>query len=212
MSRTAGATVFKAETMDRAQLQDVAEAARLGKVIAFPTDTVYGLGSSAFDEAAIKRIYRIKGRPEGKPLPLLVHSIDAARPWMEWNRAAEALSRRFWPGGLTLILRSSVEGRRLPFSPDTLAVRVPNHPLLQKTIELSGCPWASTSANRSGAPALVEGTQVVASFEGLVDYIIDGKRAPGTESTLVDATRTPAAVLRSGCISLSRINEVLSHG
>jgi L-threonylcarbamoyladenylate synthase len=188
----------------------VAAAAKSCKIIAFPTDTVYGLGSTGLIKAAARRIYQIKGRPSLKPLPVLVESAQAAKKWVEWTPAAELLARAFWPGALTLVLKPTAEGRLLTFAEyQTVAIRVPNLPVLQSLIGASGVPWVSTSANLSGSPSLTDGDAVVRQFTGIVDYIVDGGSAPGVESSLVDATQVPVRVLREGMISSEKILEAL---
>ena len=188
----------------------VAQAAKGCKIIAFPTDTVYGLGSTGLIKAAARRIYQIKQRSNLKPLPILVHSKAAAAKWVEMTPAAELLASRFWPGGLTLVLRPTQEGRLLTFPEyQTLAIRVPNHPLLLKLIEASGVPWVATSANISGSPSLHDGEAVIKQFDGVVDVIIDAGSAAGAESTIVDASGTPARVMREGALSSRVILEAL---
>lgn len=193
-------------------LKKVAEAARSCRIIAFPTDTVYGLGSTALVKAACRKIYQIKARSSLKPLPVLVPSAQAAKPWVQWTPAAEILAGKFWPGALTLVLRPTQEGRILTFPEyQTVAVRVPNHPLLLKLLQISGIPWAATSANLSGSPSLSEGEAVVKQFDGLADFIIDAGPAPGVESTVVDATQVPVRVLREGALPVSEILEALKQ-
>lgn len=192
-------------------LKAVASAAKACKIVAFPTDTVYGLGSTGLIKAAARRIYQIKERPTLKPLPVLVADASAAKRWVEWTPQAELLAGRFWPGALTLVLKPTQEGRLLTFAEyQTVAVRVPKHPALQQLIEASGVPWVSTSANRSGAPALNDGAEVVRQFESLVDFLIDAGQTPGAESTLVDATQTPVRVLREGSLKSAQIMEALT--
>ena len=172
------------------------------RIVAFPTDTVYGLGSTGLVRAAMRKIYQLKGRSDTKPLPILVHSREAAKRWVQWTPAAEALSRKYWPGALTLVLRPTQDGRLLKFAEyPTVAIRVPKHGALLRLIEASGVPWASTSANFSDSPALRDGQAVARQFAGLVDFIIDGGEVAGTESTVVDATDVPVRVLRTGAIS-----------
>jgi L-threonylcarbamoyladenylate synthase len=190
----------------------IAEAAKACKIIAFPTDTVYGLGSTGLIKAAARRIYQIKQRSSLKPLPILVHSAKAASRWVEFTPSAEALARRFWPGALTLILRPTAEGRLLTFPEyQTLAIRTPGHPLLLKIIEASDIPWASTSANISGAASLLDGEEVVRQFEGLVDVIIDAGRLGGLESTIVDASSAPVRVLREAAVPARAVLEALKQ-
>lgn len=188
------------------QIQAIGSAARACKIIAFPTDTVYGIGSTGLIKAAARRIYQIKERPSIKPLPILVHSTEEARKWVEWTEVADSLARRFWPGPLTLVLKPTAQGRLLTFAEyQTVAIRVPNHPLLLKIIEASSVPWVSTSANRSDQPALSDGAEVARQFAGAVDYIIDAGRLPGVESTLIDATQTEPRVLREGAVKLGAL-------
>ena len=193
-------------------LAKIAAAAKACKIIAFPTDTVYGLGSTALIKAASRRIYQIKQRPNIKPLPILVHSKAAAARWVEMTPAAEALAKKFWPGGLTLVLRPTAEGRLLTFPEyQTLAIRVPNHPLLLRLIEASGVPWVATSANISGTPSLQDGAAVLSQFDGVVDYVIDAGKAGGAESSIVDASSTPVRVLREGSLPAKVLLEAVNQ-
>ncbi|MHB2026354.1 MAG: L-threonylcarbamoyladenylate synthase [Elusimicrobiota bacterium] len=194
--------------MPRETLEDIAKAAKSCKIIAFPTDTVYGLGSTGLIKAAGRRIYQIKGRPAVKPLPVFVKSAEAAKRWVEWTPLAEALAKKFWPGALTLVLRPTKEGRLLTFPEyQTVAVRAPNHPLLLRLLELSDVPWASTSANISGSPALVDGEAVAAQFDGIVDYVLCAEKTPGIESTIVDSTGAAPRITRQGAIEARAIED-----
>lgn len=194
------------QTLSPEQLAAVSGAVKACRIVVFPTDTVYGLGSTALVKAAARRIYQLKERSTLKPLPVLVHSAKEAQKWVEWTPEAEALARRFWPGALTLVLRPTAEGRLLTFAEyQTVAIRVPNHPALLQMIEASGVPWVSTSANRSGSAALSDPAEVIAQFADAVDIIVDSGRAPGIESTLVDAVKTPVRVLREGALSSAAV-------
>jgi L-threonylcarbamoyladenylate synthase len=196
--------------LDPGTLKRVADAARACKLVVFPTDTVYGIGSTGLIKAAARRIYQAKSRSALKPLPILVHSAEAAKKWVEWTPAAQRLASLFWPGALTLVLRPTAEGRLLTFAEyQTVAIRVPKHPLLQSLLEASGVPWASTSANLSGSPALNDAAAVASQFSALVDYIIDGGITPGLESTVVDASALPIRILRQGAVKSNDILEAL---
>jgi L-threonylcarbamoyladenylate synthase len=191
-------------------LREIAEAARGARLVAFPTDTVYGLGTTGLIRAAARRIYEVKRRDSMKPLPILVHSTEEARRWGCWTPAAEALAERFWPGPLTLVLRPTKEGRTLTLAEfPTVAFRVPDHPLLLSLLRASGVPWASSSANRSGMPELCDGEGVAAEFDGAVDYIIASGRSGGRASTVVDASGAKARVLREGALPREEIERVL---
>lgn len=170
------------------QSREVADAARAGKLIIFPTDTVYGVGSA--HESAEEKIYQVKGRPLSKALPILHANLESVkRSEALWTPLADDLAKQFWPGALTLVLKKSSGG--------TVAVRVPDHPGLQELIALTGRPWLSTSANLSGKPAVRD----VIELPG-VDYVLDGGRTRGTESTVVDATGERPVILRQGAITL----------
>ena len=189
-------------------VKTLAEAARSCKIIAFPTDTVYGLGSTGLIKAAARRIYQMKARPSIKPLPILVWSTEEAKRWVQWTETAEKLARRFWPGAMTLVLKTSQAGRILTFAEyQTIAIRVPNHPLLLDILKASEVPWVSTSANISGSSALSRSQEVVGLFKGLADFIIDAGDASGEESTVVDATQKTARILREGKISAAQVME-----
>jgi tRNA threonylcarbamoyl adenosine modification protein (Sua5/YciO/YrdC/YwlC family) len=194
------------ELPGREALHRAAEAARRGEVVAFPTDTVYGLGTSALSREGVARLYRIKGRSPDKPLPLLVDSIEAAGRWVVWTPSAQALARRFWPGGLTLVLKASAAGRELAnVQGETVAVRVPDHPVTLALLEASQAPWAQTSANESGQPPLADGSAVARRFAGALAMAIDSGAAVGRESSVVDATCEPPRMLREGLIPASAI-------
>lgn len=178
-----------------------AAAACRGEVVAFPTDTVYGLGTSAASKEGVSRIFQLKDRDPDKPLQLLAPSTEQARRWVQWSAPAEALARRFWPGGLTMVLPASPEGRGLACCQGpNLAVRVPGHPAALAL--LGGCaePWAATSANRAGEPPLADGQAVAAAFGDQLACVIDAGPAAGQASSVVDATVTPARLLRAGAI------------
>lgn len=198
MSRTI--RIEPAGVLPAADLRALAEGARRGLLLAFPTDTVYGLGTSALVPEASRRIYAVKGRDPGKPLPILVHSAEEARRWVRWTPTAQALSDRYWPGPLTLVLEAREEARPFSSADGTLAVRVPAHPTALALLEASGLPWASTSANRSGEPELADGAAVAAEFGEAVDFVVDAGPCAGRASTVVDARAAPR-VLREGALA-----------
>lgn len=179
-----------------------------GGVIAFPTDTVYGLGADAFRSKAVERIYEIKKRPTHLPLPLLIGDVEqlavlAAKPLPE---IASFLARRFWPGGLTLVVPKAA---RLPdyLGSTNVAVRVPAHPVCLALIQAINNPLIGTSANISGKPSVVTAGEVKQQLGNEVDLIIDGGRCPGgSESTVVDVTGGGAVILRHGIIPGDEIN------
>ena len=174
-----------------------------GGIVAFPTDTVYGLGADLLNEQAIDRIYKVKKRPPNLPLPLLLAEksdllkVASVVPEIAWQ-----LAERFLPGGLTLVLRKS------PWVPsavtaggDTIAVRIPDHPVPIALIRGLGTPIVGTSANLSGRPSPVTAEEVRQQLGDEVDLIIDGGRCPGgTESTVLDLSSKVPALIREGAI------------
>ncbi len=192
--------------------QTVGTAIRACKIVAFPTDTVYGLGVTGLVKAASRRIYQIKGRDSGKPLPVLVATAAEAKRWVVFTPQAEALASRFWPGPLTLVLRPTPEGRLLTFAEyPTVGIRVPAHPVALQLLAASGVPWSATSANMSGEPALNDGEEVARRFEGLADIVIVAETTPGVESTVVDATESRVRILREGALPRARLLELLGE-
>jgi L-threonylcarbamoyladenylate synthase len=186
---------------------------RGGGLVAFPTETVYGLGANALDPDAVGRIFAAKGRPATNPV--IVHVADAAGATTvaaSWPDAAARLAERFWPGPLTLVLP------RRPEVPDavtaagpTVAVRVPAHPVARALIRTAAVPVAAPSANRSTRVSPTRAEHVLAGLEGRIDLILDGGPTPGgLESTVLDlATPPPPRLLRPGLVSPSEIEEVV---
>lgn len=180
---------------DRAGLTRAAQLLRGGGVIAFPTDTVYGLGAEAADDVAQRRIYRMKGRPVGMPLILMAAAESQLAGWVHVDSRAEQFMRRWWPGPLTLILHAPGGG--------TLGVRIPNHEVALELLRASG-PLMTTSANVHGKePAMT--AEEAAELPGLT-VVLDGGRAPGgTASTVLDLTGPEPHILREGAISASEL-------
>ncbi|HYO48464.1 MAG TPA: L-threonylcarbamoyladenylate synthase [Chloroflexia bacterium] len=188
-----------------------AQAVAGGGVVAFPTDTVYGVGCDPYRVQAINTIYEIKGRAQQKALPLLLSGQDRlAQVAGALPDTAARLGERFWPGALTLVVP------RAPGLPgelgggDTIAVRVPAHDGLRAFIEACGGAIASTSANISGQPDALDAGQVADYFGESVDMIVDdGRVQGGVPSTVVDCTVKPPAILRLGAVSEAAIRAVL---
>jgi L-threonylcarbamoyladenylate synthase len=185
---------------------------RAGGLVAFPTETVYGLGANALDGAAVARIFAAKGRPANNPV--IVHVADpgeSLRVASAWPDAAARLVERFWPGPLTLVLP------RRPEVPDvvtagglTVALRLPAHPIALALIREAGVPLAAPSANRSNrlSPTLAE--HVLRDLNGRIDLILDGGPTPGgIESTVLDLSRQPPRLLRPGPIEPSALEEIV---
>jgi L-threonylcarbamoyladenylate synthase len=179
-----------------------------GGLVAFPTDTVYGVGAHAFQPDAVERIYVAKVRPRHKAIPILLARVDDLSLVAEGiTETAWLLAERFWPGGLTLVLprKDSVPDIVSAGGP-TLAVRVPDHPVFLALIAALGAPLAGTSANLSGRPSPVTAQEVEAELGGRIELILDGGRCPGgTPSTVLDLTTDPPTILRAGAIGVEEI-------
>lgn len=183
-----------------------------GGIVAFPTDTVYGVGAHGLLPAGVERLYVAKIRPGDKAIPLLVAGVEAlAEIAVEVPDVAYALAARFWPGALTLVVRRSA---RVPDAVtsggETVAVRAPDHPVTQALIAALGAPLAATSANLSGRPAPDRPEGVLAQLDGRIDLLLDGGICPvGVASTVLDLTVSPPAILRAGGISVEQLANVI---
>ena len=189
-----------------------AAAIRAGGLCAVPTETVYGLAANGLDAAAVEKIYAVKGRPENKPLSLLVAGKEAlAVLGRELPPAAEVLADRFWPGPLTLVVRAAPEIPALVRAGgETVGLRCPDHPLTLELLRLLALPLAAPSANPSGAPSPVTARQVLDYFDGRIDCVLDGGESGiGRESTIVDVSAAPYRILRQGAIPEAAIRAAL---
>lgn len=185
---------------------------RNGGVVGLPTETVYGLGADASNADAVRRVFRIKGRPEDHPLIVHVADRAAARTWSSaWPEAAEILAAAFWPGPLTIIVpRSAAVIDAVTGGRSTVALRCPSHPVMHRLLEAFGGGIAAPSANRFGKVSPTTARHVLDDLGGEVDYVLDGGPCSvGVESTIVDCTVDPPQILRPGGVSDERIRAVL---
>jgi L-threonylcarbamoyladenylate synthase len=192
----------------------VAEAARLlatGGLVAFPTETVYGLGADATDARAVARLFAAKGRPSFNPLIAHVTDLAAARRAGRFSPLAERLAARFWPGPLTVVVPAGEQICELARAGlPTVALRVPAHPVAQALLSAFGRPIAAPSANRSGHVSPTTAEHVLADLSGHVDLILDGGPTPlGLESTIVDCAAEAPRLLRPGGIPRTDIERAL---
>ncbi len=199
--------------MDRnEQYQRALDVLRDGGLVALPTDTVYGLTAVAADDAAIARLYEVKGRPPDQPLPLFVASLQQAELIAEVSETARRLAVTFWPGALTIVLRKKPAYRTLAAAgADTVGVRAPDDPVLRELAARLG-PLTGTSANRSGLPEAHSAAEVRAQLGDAVDLIVDAPvAAGGVPSTVVDCTEAQRVrVLRQGAVARDAVAEVLA--
>lgn len=202
------------EQFDEAELEFAAKCLREGKLVAFPTETVYGLGGNAFDATASARIYEAKGRPSDNPLIVHIADVKALEELaVDVPDAAYYLADAFWPGPLTMILKKSYKVPKTTTGGlDTVAIRMPSDPVAAALIKSSGVYVAAPSANKSGRPSTTKAEHVIEDLDGRVDVIIDGGAATiGLESTIVDLTGEVPLILRPGYITAEQLAEVLGE-
>lgn len=189
-----------------------ADAAKAGaaakgcRLVAFPTESSYALGSTGLIKAATRRLLQVKERPALKPLPVMVASAEEAKKWVEWTPLADALASALWPGSVALLLKPTAQGRLLTFPEyPNVAIRVPSHPAARALLAASGVPWVYTSANKSGQPPLTDAAAVAAALGAEIDLIVDGGTVPSGEATVVDATGDAPRIVRQGIVSAELI-------
>lgn len=197
---------------DRESLKEAAAVIRSGGLVAFPTETVYGLGANALDEKAAKKIYEAKGRPSDNPLIAHVSCFDEILPLTaEIPEAGRRLAEAFWPGPMTLIFPKSAQ---VPYGTtgglDTVAVRMPSDERAAELIRLAGVPIAAPSANTSGRPSPTRAEHVFEDMNGKIELILDGGPVGiGVESTIVDVTEKVPMLLRPGAITMEMLQKVV---
>ena len=207
--------VLNGEESHDAELTALAGAIiRRGGLVAFPTETVYGLGGNGLDSTASKKIYAAKGRPSDNPL--ILHIEDDSMLYMlaeEVTDTAELLIRDFWPGPLTLVVKASAAvPKTVTGGLDTVAIRMPSHPAAAALIRAAGVPIAAPSANLSGKPSPTSASHVKEDLDGRIDMILDGGDVPiGLESTIVDVTGDVPVLLRPGYITVHDIKDVVGE-
>lgn len=185
---------------------------RAGRLVAFPTETVYGLGANALDEDAVALIFEAKGRPSTSPLIVHVYSIELAKQLTTfWDERAPALAAAFWPGPLTLIMAKHPRvSDRVTAGLNTVALRMPNHPVALALLKAAGLPIAAPSANRFTELSPTTADHVKASLGERVDMILDGGATTvGIESTVLSLTENPAVLLRPGMITQQQLEAVI---
>jgi len=195
-------------------LQEAADIIASGGTVIFPTETVYGLGANALDKTAVTKIYKAKGRPADNPL--IVHIADVSQlenVARDVPKTAYELFRRYSPGPLTVVLkRKDTIPAEISAGLDTVAVRIPSHPVANSLIKLSGCPIAAPSANLSGRPSPTCYAHVKDEMDGRVDMIIDGGESDiGLESTVVSLAGDEPILLRPGAVTLRQLEDVLGR-
>lgn len=200
------------DNIDITIIQEASDILKKGEMVAFPTETVYGLGADALDEMASKKIYEAKGRPSDNPLIVHVADMKQLQPLVkDIPESAIKLINAFWPGPLTIVFNKS---ERVPYGTtgglDTVAIRMPAHKVALKLIEVSDIPIAAPSANTSGRPSPTNASHVMEDLNGKISMILDGGEVGiGIESTIVDVTSDIPMILRPGYINKKMLEEVV---
>ncbi len=193
-------------------IQTAAKILQEGGLVAFPTETVYGLGGNGLDSAACEKIYLAKGRPSDNPLILHISEFEELNPIVgEISPAAKKLMDAFWPGPLTMVFpKSEIVPEKATGGLDTVAVRFPSHPVARAIIRAAGLPIAAPSANSSGKPSPTRASHVEFDLNGKIDMIIDGGAAEwGLESTIVDVSGEVPMILRPGAVTKEMMEKVV---
>lgn len=195
----------------KAVQDDIKKTLQHGGNVIFPTETVYGIGAYAFSEKGIKGIYKVKGRPSDNPLIMHVNHVDDVLNYtIDHKPYVDELIKRFWPGPMTIVLKKkSIVPTYITGGLDTVGIRIPNHLIARKVIDIAGVPICAPSANISGRPSATLFEHVIEDFKDKVDIIIDGgKTNAGLESTVIDATHEYPIILRPGMITKEMIKDI----
>lgn len=201
---------MKTEIIPATEIEQALAVLRNGGIVAFPTDTVYGVGALAFDNLAIESIYAAKRRPIEKAIPVLIGAVeDFDKVAIDAPKMAYIFAERFWPGALTCVVPKNKALPPAISATATVAVRIPNHHDTLNLLRMAG-PMAVTSANISGQPSPITAQEVYEQLQGRIPLILDGGKTPGgIASTLVDCTGATPTLLREGPISLEVLLSVL---
>jgi L-threonylcarbamoyladenylate synthase len=195
------------------EIEQAARALRAGRLVAFPTETVYGLGAVATNDRAVAAIFAAKGRPHFNPLIVHVTDVAAGRTLARWSDVTERLAARFWPGALTLVLpraESCPLSLLVSAGGDTVGLRAPAHRVAQALLEATGLPIAAPSANPAGQVSPTTADHVAAGLGDRIDLIVDGGPCPiGLESTVLDLTCAPPRLLRPGGVTREQLEAVI---
>ncbi|PKM95332.1 MAG: threonylcarbamoyl-AMP synthase [Firmicutes bacterium HGW-Firmicutes-1] len=202
------------EHLDFQAIEEAATLLKQGGLVAFPTETVYGIGANALNEASVKRIYEAKGRPSDNPLIVhIAHLDDVYKYASEVSEVSLRLMNKFWPGPLTLIFnKKATISKFITGGLETVAIRLPSNNIARAIIEAAGLPIAAPSANRSGKPSPTRAKHVIEDLDGRVDMIIDGGKAQiGLESTVLDVSSGMPILLRPGSVTKEMLEQEIGQ-
>ena len=197
---------------DESGIKEAANILKNGGIVAIPTETVYGLAASAYNEQAISKVFKAKGRPQDNPLIVHIAELDDIKDIvLSLPKQAELLAERFWPGPLTLVLkRTDKVASSVSAGLDTVAVRMPENEVARQVIKASGLPLAAPSANLSGSPSPTSAEHVICDLDGRIDAVIMSSASNvGVESTVVSLAENPPRLLRPGAVTPEELREIL---
>jgi len=200
--------IYPINTLTAVQLKQIVSDIRAGAVVALATDTVYGLAADVYNEEALTRIYTLKRRPTSMPFQILIDSVETVKPLVQWNKYAEDLAKRYWPGALTMILSPSEKGKKLCRGFEGLGVRVPAHKGLFKLLSQYQQPLSCTSANLHAHSVITTEEELISTFQNKVEYILTDGNLSAQASSVVDLTAEPK-LLREGAISRDDLQKIL---
>lgn len=203
--------IYKLKNLDKITVKEIAQDLKSGKIAIYPTDTIYGIGTNAFCLSGVKKIYKLKGRTDKKPLPVLVDDISKIKKIVrKIPTGAEKLAKKFWPGPLTLVFETNELGTMLMGGRKNIAVRIPDNKVLLSIIKEMNCPLIGTSANVSGKKNCRCVSDLDRKILKNVDIIIDGGVVKLKKpSTVLDVSKFPYIVRREGCISKKEIEKFM---
>ena len=205
---------MKTKVLKRTEIKEAAAIIKRGGLVAFPTETVYGLGANALDAKAVAKIFAAKRRPADNPMIVHVSAVEQVVPLVQGvPKKAELLMRRFWPGPLSIVFPKS---RRVPdivtARLDTVVIRMPSNPVARELIRKSGVPIAAPSANSSGRPSPTRAGHVIEDLNGRIEAVIDGGSCQkGLESTVIDVRTAVPTILRLGSLPIEKIEKVIGR-
>ncbi len=199
-----------AKKISQNQLSQASECLREFGIVAFPTDTIYGIAGRSDSQEVQERLKWVKGRPEEKPFPLVVGELSQCENLVDLDDRSKKIMELWWPGELTLVLKKNKALEKwVTGGKDTVAIRMIDHPVISKMIKEVGTPLFLTSANQSDEPVCCDGDEVMRRLGDRIDLVVDGKHHTGMASTILDCTKEELSILREGPISLEDINKSL---
>ncbi len=204
--------IINPKNIDKELVREAGKVLFDGGLVAFPTETVYGLGANALNDAAVESIFKAKGRPNDNPLIVHVASVEDVYPLVKCvSEKAKRVMQTFWPGPISIIMKKTDKiGDAVSAGLDTVAIRMPSHPVALEVIASSKVPIAAPSANTSGRPSPTSASDVHEDMYGKIDMIVDGgKCTVGVESTVLDLSGDDAVILRPGAVTAKQLEKVI---